>query len=771
MAEFPTVGKLNPQFMFTTEAIQNFQQSQRTGTTDIITHQSMALEKLQNQVRWSEIILNAMVVEIVTPVGNAPATGTTSESEDPSKFNRWQVRAYIPALRLPPPSNFQEGTLSPVDRAKLDMQHIFTAVSEDLPLPKLGQIIRVQYPNKKIDNRRGICLGIVSTATSTENYSDPTGGEQAFAGAPPYQVTPQGPTRWPSISNLNTKYKPQGGGKIIYGGFDHKDAYRGNPRAKDKKRNRVYPFRKKVTGFVVHDPDTRYPTRKGKGKWKKKQEISAYSEELKWLSAKTFKNVTFWMSRSGIVMQPHESIEYKLPHCGADFNTHTIGMEIHVWPVIYGSAKQKANWKYVKDLVKRGYVVIAAESKYSLMLKWTEDDAKALIFDQNLPPLADKPGADYDLALKNFVDELNQSLILLPKGTKVGWYPHKHKPIYILPSLKQCEGTFQLINAVNTATDPKLLEIPLKFPGSLVLSNSPTKTKQQWKWNRVGPNHGEAMAAFEADKDRYESDYKKFVEAAIVYLGHDTSLTDPKYHNALENLLNAKAAQEYDFGPLPKPPKKPAKKNPNSTYKKDLVGYKKALKANDKKKKAWIKQKSLASKKYATAIKKEKAFDVGSAESFYSWWRANIEASGNGKEVLLNGISAHARWHHADGDMIEYYCAGRTKGLSPKQAFRAMAHALTKTVKGKITWKPNKEMASEGGKLKSVGGKKLGDMDLDAYTLTNDEIKKLTTEDWPKVLKDRGYDVPIKVSATTPLEPKPGAPKVTVVSVPDKALA
>jgi len=181
MAEFPTVGKLNPQFMFTTEAIQNFQQSQRTGTTDIITHQSMALEKLQNQVRWSEIILNAMVVEIVTPVGNAPATGTTSESEDPSKFNRWQVRAYIPALRLPPPSNFQEGTLSPVDRAKLDMQHIFTAVSEDLPLPKLGQIIRVQYPNKKIDNRRGICLGIVSTATSTENYSDPTGGEQAFA--------------------------------------------------------------------------------------------------------------------------------------------------------------------------------------------------------------------------------------------------------------------------------------------------------------------------------------------------------------------------------------------------------------------------------------------------------------------------------------------------------------------------------------------------------------------------------------------------------------
>jgi hypothetical protein len=776
MADFPTVGELNPQFMFTTEAIQSFQQSQRTGDTDIITHQTMALEKLQGQLRWSEVTLNAMVVEIVTPVGGAPALGTTSESKE--KFNRWQVRAYIPALRLPPPTNFQKGELSPEDRAKLDMQHIFTAVNEELPLPKLGQIIRVQYPNKKIDNRRGICLGIVSTAASTENYSDPTSGKQAMAGGNVSKQTPQARSKWPSIPTLNKAYQTamknspeKYNAEIIYGGFDHWYGKRNKngvfiPKAVSKKGHTQKPFRKKVTGFIVHDPDSKYHTRVGKrkayGSTPHSAGIPARSEELRFLSQPSFKDVTFWMSRSGIAMQPHLSIEFNLPHATA-FNSRTIGMELHVWPVVWGNDRQKKQWRRVKDLVKRGYVVVAAAGGYTDKLKWTEDDAKTMMLHGELVPTDEK--LTNDQLTKKHTDDLNQSLFILPKGTTIGWASGKN-PIYILPSLKQCEGTFQLINAINKVTDDRLLKIPMEFPGSVAEDNP-----KGWKWNRVGPNKASKVIAqgLLAYPVKYQQDYAAFLKAAEVFLDRSIILTDPKHHNTIEKHLHAKAKKlGAAQGPPPKAPKKPKKKTQTpaswAEYMGSLKGWKKSLEAYTKKKAAW-------SKPYKAALKLEGHFDELSEASYNAWWRKNIASDGTGTPIpWVKGITAHARLHHGDGDMIEYYCAGRAKGFSPRKAFHAMVYALV-TTRRKVTSRPNKSMWENGAKLESVGGKKLKDVDLDSYTLSATEMRKLIDEEWPKILKKRGYDSTMISDATTPLDSKPIDPKVVVVSAPEKDLA
>ena len=773
MADFPTVGELNPEFMFTTTSNQSFQQSHRTDDTDIISHQTMAIEKIQKYMTYSELVLKAMVVEIVTPVGGDPATGTTSESKE--TFNRWQVRAYIPAFRLPAPTNFQKGELSPEDRAKLDMQHIFTAVSEELPLPKLGQIIRVQYPNKKIDNRRGICLGIVST-TATTVPSDSQSGKQAMADGNVSKQTPKAQSKWPSIPTLNKAYKTamknspgKYNAEIIYGGFDHwygKHNKNGVfiPKAVSKRGNTQKPFRKKVTGFIVHDPDSKYHTRVGKrkayGSTPHSAGIPARSEELRFLSQPSFKDVTFWMSRSGIVMQPHLSIEFNLPHATA-FNNRTIGMEVHVWPVVWGPRRQKEQWKRVKDLVKRGYVVVAAAGGNTDKLKWTEDDAKTMMLHGELVPKDEK--LSYEQLVKKHTDDLNQSLFILPKGTRVGWASGKN-PIYVLPSLKQCEGTFQLINAINKVTDDRLLNIPLEFPGSVVKDNS-----KGWKWNRVGPyKMSEVMDVYKDDEKRYKADYAKFIKTAEAFLDRSIILTDPKHHNTIEKQLHAKAKKlGAAQGPPPKAPKKPKGKSKIAAemlqYFVDKEYHKKAMAAHTKKKAAW-------SKKYEKAKSKEKAFDEGSEASYNAWWRKNIASDGRATPIpWVKGITAHARLHHGDGDMIEYYCAGRAKGFSPRKAFHAMVYALV-TTRHKVTSRPNKSMWENGAKLESAGGKKLKDVDLDSYTLSATEMRKLIDEEWPKILKKRGFDSTMISDATTPLDSKPIDPKVVVVSAPEKDL-
>lgn len=79
------------------------------------------------------------------------------------------------------------------------------------------------------------------------------------------------------------------------------------------------------------------------------------------------------------------------------------------------------------------------------------------------------------------------------------------------------------------------------------------------------------------------------------------------------------------------------------------------------------------------------------------WWGANKDAR--------HGITSHMRWHHGDGLFPEYYCVGRSIGMSSVDAYAAAIGASASVSKRVTSFNPYAYLIKGHAMIESLGGK------------------------------------------------------------------